>query len=270
VTSVRVLLSCHPYLRVNCSIETHCSRRRSAPTWLNQSRNSISADALGAFPAFLLSLYVLITLKVEFIAQGHRYDVFEKIECQSLPTYLYPISISLLRVAHFCHTSSSLPSSRPIPLHIHAHFDPLNGAHAPLPLALAPAFVDFPRHLALPQRPLRRELCRAADFPSSIIDQTYARALFRLAAEFYSSMRACRRRSARCPLRTSLFGSPRSWRSREAAFFAFARFPTSSSPPRCACHGTSTSRATPPHTRVGAAARPVYVCEAAAAATSPN
>ncbi|KAJ7810404.1 hypothetical protein B0H13DRAFT_2384631 [Mycena leptocephala] len=70
--------------------------------------------------------------------------------------------------------------------------------------------------------------------------------------------------SARFP-----FGSPRSWYSPEAAFFAFARFPTSSPPPRCACHGTSTTRATP-HMRVGAAARPVHVCEAAAAATSPN
>ncbi|KAJ7874120.1 hypothetical protein B0H13DRAFT_2348716 [Mycena leptocephala] len=46
------------------------------------SWNSIPADALKS------------------IAQSHCYDVFENIECQSLPTYLYPSNISLLSASY--------------------------------------------------------------------------------------------------------------------------------------------------------------------------
>jgi hypothetical protein len=43
---------------------------------------------VGAFPAFLLSSYVLIALHVDSIAQAHHYEVFANIGCQSPPTHL--------------------------------------------------------------------------------------------------------------------------------------------------------------------------------------
>ncbi|KAJ7931935.1 hypothetical protein B0H13DRAFT_2521887 [Mycena leptocephala] len=68
------------------------------------------------------------SVDVEFIPQGHRYDVFEN--------------------------SDTSNSSR-----IHARFDYLT-AHLPLALALAPAFVDLSHRLALPHHPSRRGAVR--------------------------------------------------------------------------------------------------------------
>ncbi|KAJ7817209.1 hypothetical protein B0H13DRAFT_2458441, partial [Mycena leptocephala] len=87
-------------LRVDCSNETHCRNpsQRSAPTSLNQSLGilllqmpSNSSHKATATPSSLTS----------------------------------GANLCLLRIVHCYQTSSSLPSSRPIPLHIHTHFDRL-------------------------------------------------------------------------------------------------------------------------------------------------
>ncbi|KAJ7870709.1 hypothetical protein B0H13DRAFT_2669792 [Mycena leptocephala] len=117
------------------------------------SRISPAILVLGALPAS--PLHISKPLHTELIAKA-----------TATPSSLTSgANLCLLRIVHCYQTSSSVPSLRPIPLHIHAHFDRLM-ALTPLALALAPAF-----------------LCRAADFPSFIINHTYVRALFRLAGQ---------------------------------------------------------------------------------------
>ncbi|KAJ7850240.1 hypothetical protein B0H13DRAFT_2401395 [Mycena leptocephala] len=130
------------------AIETHCrnpSRRRSAPTWLNRSRNSIAADAL------------------EFIPQGHRYDVLANIRCQSLPTPRHTLLPYIVLCAFF--------HQRLIPLRI-AHFDCLM---ALTPLSRWPLPPRSCIHLAALRSRIGHRGVRAALF--ILIDPTYTRSL---------------------------------------------------------------------------------------------
>jgi hypothetical protein len=220
---------------------------------LNRLWNSSPADALRCV-TWLPPLHISKPLHIELIAKA-----------TATPSSLISgANLCLLRVAHCYHTSSSVPSLRPIP-HIHVHFDPLM-ALTPSRTGPRPRFRGFtlpPRAPAASIAPW--ELCKAADSPhlSSIIHtralSACGRALFQH-ADGHSH-------SAWCPLRTSPLGF--------SAFLAFAWRPPSlpgrffGLPPLFAHAGLRLlwNKHKLPYSSCasGTAARPVHLYEAAAA-----
>ncbi|KAJ7840616.1 hypothetical protein B0H13DRAFT_2366134 [Mycena leptocephala] len=227
--------------QVGCDIVTRLSvvilRGVALHPPLHRSRNSIPQFPVDAF---------------EFIPQSHRCDVFANVRCQSLPTYLWPISISLLSV--------SAPNS----LLIRARFDSLT---APTSLPRCPSPLCSWISLASSRS---RSVHRGVSCAEPLIHNRSdipARALVACEPTTSCLIPACGRADDAqlgmlCAL--AFLCSPRSLRSRGGRFFGLA-------PLLFACAGVGLLRNECKlfsSCASGSAARPLHAFETAAPATS--
>ncbi|KAJ7854229.1 hypothetical protein B0H13DRAFT_2579111 [Mycena leptocephala] len=220
----RLSLQWSPFVWHDCSLLLYGLKIRAS--WRGRdilqvgvtSRRDSASEFLSALLCTHLSTISRISLAIlvlESIAQGHCYDVFENIACQSLPTYLYPSSISLLSASYTVIMRRPpplrlLPPARPIPP---AFMRALTTSLHPPPSRTGP-LPRIRRSTSLPHRP-------SPTSSSTIISCILAHSLVACADEPYSGVRAGRRR---CVL--AFLGPPRPLHSRGGRFLGLDPLPS--------------------------------------------